>query len=192
MRVWLDPDRLQSVGLTADDVVTALQGQNVQVASGVLNQPPMDKPGAFQISVQTLGRLANPDEFGNIVVKQTANAMVRIKDIATVELAAQDYSTNSYLDLDPAVALGIFQRPGSNALSTAQAIQDTMEDLSKRFPPGLKYDHRLQPDPVHPAIGRRGRNRPSARRSSWSCWWSSCSCRPGAPPSFRSSPFRCR
>src|SRR5579864_7116427 len=139
MRIWLDPDRLQSLGLTAGDVVTALQGQNVQVASGVLNQPPVDKPGAFQISVQTQGRLAEPDEFGNIVVKQTANAIVRVKDIASVELAAQDYSTNSYLDLDPAIAIGIFQRPGSNALSTATAIENTMEDLSKRFPPGLKY-----------------------------------------------------
>ncbi len=139
MRIWLDPDRLQSVGLTAADVVTALQGQNVQVASGVLDQPPMDKSGAFQISVQTQGRLADPDEFGMIVVKQTANAIVRIKDIATVELAAQDYSTNSYLDLDPAIAIGIFQRPGSNALSTAKSIEQTMEDLSKRFPPGLKY-----------------------------------------------------
>jgi multidrug efflux pump len=139
MRVWLDPNRLQSVGLTANDVVLALQGQNVQVASGILNQPPMDKPGAFQISVSTLGRLANPDEFANIVVKQTATAIVRVKDVAAVELAAQDYSTNSYLDRDPAIALGIFQRPGSNALSTAQGIIATMDELSKRFPPGLKY-----------------------------------------------------
>ena len=139
MRIWLDPDRLQSVGLTASDVVVALQGQNVQVASGVLNAPPVDKPGAFQISVQTQGRLANPDEFGNIVVKQTANAVVRIKDIARTELAAQDYSTNSYLDRDPAVALGVFQRPGSNALSTSKAIIATMDDLAKRFPPGIKY-----------------------------------------------------
>ena len=97
----------------------------MQVASGVLNQPPVDKPGAFQISVQTQGRLADPAEFGNIVVKQTADAVVRIKDVATVELAAQDYSTNSYLDRDPAIALGIFQRPGSNALSTAQARSRT-------------------------------------------------------------------
>jgi hydrophobe/amphiphile efflux-1 (HAE1) family protein len=139
MRVWLDPDRLQSVGLTASDVVLALQGQNVQVASGVLNQPPVDKPGAFQISVSTLGRLADPNEFANIVVKQTASAIVRVKDVASVELAAQDYSTNSYLDRDPAIALGVFQRPGSNALSTAKAIIATMDDLSKRFPPGLKY-----------------------------------------------------
>ena len=140
MRVWLDPDRLQSLGLTAGDVVLALQGQNIQVASGILNQPPVDKPGAFQISVQTLGRLADPDEFGNIVVKQTADAVVRMRDVATVQLSAQDYSTNSYLDLSPAIAIGIFQRPGSNALATATAIQNTMKELSKRFPPGLKYD----------------------------------------------------
>ena len=140
MRAWLDPDRLQSLGLTANDVVNALAGQNVQVASGVLNQPPMDKSGAFQISVQTLGRLTSTEEFGNIVVKQTANAVVRIKDIARIELAAQDYSTNSYLDRDPAIAIGIFQRPGSNALSTAKNIKATMDELAKRFPPGLKYD----------------------------------------------------
>ncbi|MFZ0846207.1 MAG: multidrug efflux RND transporter permease subunit [Pseudolabrys sp.] len=139
MRVWLDPDRLQSLGLTASDVVTALQGQNVQVASGVLNAPPEEKPGAFQINVQTLGRLANVDEFGNIVVKQTANAVVRMKDVARTELAAQDYSTNSYLDLSPAIALGIFQRPGSNALSTSTAIIKTMDELAAQFPPGLKY-----------------------------------------------------
>ena len=140
MRAWLDPDRLQSLGLTAADVVLALQGQNVQVASGVLNQPPVNKPGAFQISVQTLGRLTNTEEFGNIVVKQTTNAVVRVRDIATVELAAQDYSTNSYLDRDPAIAIGIFQRPGSNALSTAKSIKNTMDELAKRFPEGLKYD----------------------------------------------------
>ena len=139
MRVWLDPDRLQSLGLTATDVTLALQGQNVQVASGVLNQPPVDKPGAFQISVRTLGRLADPTEFSNVVVKQTANAVVRLKDVAQVELAALDYSSNSYLDRDPAVALAVFQRPGSNALSTANSIRATMAQLAGRFPPGIKY-----------------------------------------------------
>jgi len=139
MRIWLDPDRLQSVGLTASDIVLALQGQNVQVASGVLGAPPVDNPRPFQISVQTLGRLKDTAEFSNIVVKQTADAVVRLKDVAKVELAAQDYTTNSYLDRDPAIALGIFQRPGSNALSTANNIKKTMEDLSKRFPPGVKY-----------------------------------------------------
>jgi hydrophobe/amphiphile efflux-1 (HAE1) family protein len=140
MRVWLDPDRLQSVGLTASDVVTALQGQNVQVASGALNQPPMDKPGAFQIAVQTLGRLANPEEFSSVVVKTVPGAVVRLKEVAQVELAAQDYTSNSYLDRNPAVGLAVFQRPGSNALATANAIRATMTRLSQRFPPGLKYD----------------------------------------------------
>jgi hydrophobe/amphiphile efflux-1 (HAE1) family protein len=139
MRVWLDPDRLQSLGLTASDVVLALQGQNLQVASGVLDQPPSPKQGAFQIAVQTLGRLANPDEFSNIVVKETGNAVVRLKDVARVDLAAVDYSSNSYLDLDPAVAIAVFQRPGSNALATANNIIATMDRLSQRFPPGIKH-----------------------------------------------------
>src|SRR3954464_12374950 len=139
MRIWLDPGRLQSLGMTATDVTQALQAQNIQVASGVLNQPPVEQPGAFQVAVQTLGRLANPEEFSNIVVKQTATAVVRLKDVAQVQLAAQDYSSNSYLGRDPAVALAIFQRPGSNALATADAIVKTMGDLSKRFPPGIKH-----------------------------------------------------
>src|SRR5499433_2107905 len=128
MRIWLDPDRLQSLGLTAGDVTAALQGQNIQVASGVLNQPPVARPGAFQIAVQTLGRLDSPDEFGAIVVKETPGAVVRLRDVATVELAALDYSSNSYLDHDPAVALAIFQRPGSNALATARGVTELMKD----------------------------------------------------------------
>jgi hydrophobe/amphiphile efflux-1 (HAE1) family protein len=139
MRVWLDPDRLQSLGLTAADVTNALQGQNIQVASGVLDQPPAAHQGAFQIAVQTLGRLDNPDEFGSIVIKQTPGAVVRLRDVATVQLAALDYSSNSYLDHDPAVALAIFQRPGSNALATAKGVNDLMQQLAKRFPSGVKY-----------------------------------------------------
>src|SRR3984957_16350502 len=101
MRIWLDPDRLQSLGVTASDVTAALQGQNIQVASGVLDQPPVAHQGAFQIAVQTLGRLANPSEFANIVVKQTANAVVRLRDAARVELPAGAPSSHSYLDRDP-------------------------------------------------------------------------------------------
>ncbi|MGE3229059.1 MAG: efflux RND transporter permease subunit, partial [Hyphomicrobium sp.] len=140
MRVWLDPDRLQSLALTSNDVVTALQRQNVQVAAGILNQPPLEQPGAFQISVQTQGRLADPDQFGQIVVKQSGDAVVRIKDIGRVELAALDYGVNSYLDKNPATGLGIFQLPGSNAIATAEKIKATMVELSKTFPAGLKYD----------------------------------------------------
>jgi hydrophobe/amphiphile efflux-1 (HAE1) family protein len=146
MRVWLDPDRLQSLGMTANDVTLALQGQNIQVASGLLNQPPVNQPGAFQISVQTLGRLADIEQFSNVVVKQTANAVVRLKDVAQVQLSGQDYSSNSYLNLDPAVAIAVFQRPGTNALATANAIRATMAEAAKRFPAGL--EHAIVYDPT--------------------------------------------
>ncbi len=139
MRIWLNPDRLQSLGLTASDVTAALQSQNIQVASGVLDQPPTAHQGAFQIAVQTLGRLNSPSEFGAIVVKQTPDAVVRLRDVADIQLAALDYSSNSYLDHDPAVAIAIFQRPGSNALATAKGITDLMAKLAQRFPPGVKY-----------------------------------------------------
>ena len=95
MQVWLDPSRLQSLNLTALDVTVALQGQNVQVASGVLNQPPMPNQASFQVAVRTLGRLSDPVEFGNIIVKQTSDAVVRIKDVARVELAPPDYKSAS-------------------------------------------------------------------------------------------------
>jgi hydrophobe/amphiphile efflux-1 (HAE1) family protein len=140
MRVWLDPDRLQSLGLTTNDIANALNAQNIQVSSGVLNQPPVDHPGAFQVAVQTLGRLDTPAQFGDIVVKETPGAVVRLRDVAKIELAALDYSSNSFLDHDPAAALAVFQRPGSNALATAQGISTLMVELSKRFPPGIKYD----------------------------------------------------
>ncbi len=139
MQVWLDPDRLQSLNLTATDVTQALQTQNLQVASGVLNQPPVPDQLAFQVAVRTLGRLSTPEEFGNIVVKQLGNAVVRLRDVAKVELIAQDYSSNSYLNRDPSVALAVFQRPGSNALTTGDNIKKTVEAMSKDFPPGLKY-----------------------------------------------------
>ena len=141
MRVWLDPDRLQSLGMTANDVTQALQAQNIQVASGVLNQPPVDKPGAFQIAVQTLGRLADPEEFANIVVKQTPNAVVRLQGRrAASSLPAQDYSSNSYLNLDPAVAIAIFQTAGLERARHRQGHpQDDGRAASKRFPPGIKY-----------------------------------------------------
>jgi hydrophobe/amphiphile efflux-1 (HAE1) family protein len=140
MQVWLDPDKLQSLNLTALDVTQALQGQNVQVASGVLNQPPVPSQLAFQVAVRTLGRLSDPEEFGNVIVKQTADAIVRVRDVARVELTGQDFTTNSYLDHEPAVAVAVFQRPGSNALATGNGVRATMALLAKDFPPGIAYE----------------------------------------------------
>ena len=137
MQVWLDPDKLQSLNLTASDVTQALQGQNVQVASGMLNQPPVANQLAFQIAVRTLGRLTDPDQFANIIVKQVGDAVVRVRDMGRVELTAQDFSSNSYLDQKPAVAIAVFQRPGSNALATGDAVRAMTAQLAKDFPPGL-------------------------------------------------------
>jgi HAE1 family hydrophobic/amphiphilic exporter-1 len=141
MRIWLDPEKVAARNLTAGEVVAALQAQNVQVSAGVLNQPPLPSPGAFQLNVQTLGRLADPAAFRDIVVKTDADGRItRLSDIARVELAAQDYGANGYLDRLSAVPLLIFQQPGTNALATATALKATMQSLSKDFPQGLAYD----------------------------------------------------
>ena len=141
MRIWLDPEKLAIRNLTAGDVVTALRGQNVQVAAGVINQPPVPKPGAFQLNVETQGRLADTEAFGNIIVKSDADGrVVRIRDVGRVELGAADYNRSGYLDERVAIPLGIFQRPGSNALATATLVESAMAELSKSFPHGLRYD----------------------------------------------------
>ncbi len=141
MRIWLDPEKLAVRNLTAGDVVTALRGQNVQVAAGVINQPPVPRPGAFQLNVETQGRLTTPEEFGRIIVKSDDQGRVtRVRDVARVELGAADYNRSGYLDERVAIPLGIFQRPGSNALATAALVQSAMAELSKSFPSGLRYD----------------------------------------------------
>ena len=139
MQVWLDPDRLSALNLTTTDVVAALKAQNVQVASGILNQPPVPNQRAFQIAVRTLGRLSDPQAFADIVIKQTDQALVRLKDVGRVEIAAQDYASTSFLDKDISINLGIFQRPGSNALATGNAVVAEMARIGKGFPAGLKY-----------------------------------------------------
>jgi hydrophobe/amphiphile efflux-1 (HAE1) family protein len=140
MRVWLDPDRIAQLGMTAGDVVAALREQNVQVAAGVIGQPPAPPGTAYQLTVSTLGRLAGAEEFGNIVIRTGADGRItRLADVARVELGARDYSLNSYLSGEQAVAMAIAQRPGSNALATADRIRATMKDLSQFFPEGLEY-----------------------------------------------------
>ncbi|MDZ4841714.1 MAG: multidrug efflux RND transporter permease subunit [Hyphomicrobium aestuarii] len=140
MRVWLDPAKVAARGLTAGEVVAALRASNLQVAAGALNQPPASSPGAFTLNVKTLGRLSSPDEFENIVIRaEPGGQVIRVRDVARVELGAQDYTVNAYLNNQTATALVIFQRPGSNAISTADAIKAEMERLKKDFPPGLTY-----------------------------------------------------
>ena len=141
MRIWLDPEKLAVRNLTAGDVVNALRAQNVQVAAGVINQPPVPQPGAFQLNVETQGRLTSPDQFGNIIIKSDSEGRVtRVRDVGRVELGAADYNRSGYLDERVAIPMGIFQRPGSNALATAALVQKAMADLAQSFPTGLQYD----------------------------------------------------
>ena len=139
-RIWLDPDRLAAFGLTAGDVVDALREQNVQVSGGSLGAPPNDLGSAFQVTVTTQGRLTSADQFEDVIVRASEDGrIVRVRDVASAEIGAREYVTNSYLNNKAAVALGIFQRPGSNALETADEIIAKMEELSQDFPAGLAY-----------------------------------------------------
>ncbi|MEM8855467.1 MAG: efflux RND transporter permease subunit, partial [Pseudomonadota bacterium] len=141
MRIWLDPDLLASYAMTASDVVESLRAQNVQVSGGLIGAPPEPADNAFQYTVTTQGRFDDARDFRYVIVKSTDDGrLIQLQDVARIELGAQDYITNSYLNNSPAVALAIFQRPGTNALNAAGEIIATMEELSERFPPGLGYE----------------------------------------------------
>lgn len=140
MRIWIDSERTFILGLTASDVVQGLRQNNVQIAAGVINKQPISSKGGFEYSVQTRGRLLTADEFEQVIVKRGEDGrVVRLKDVARVELAARDYSTNGYLDAAEALPIVIFQRPGSNALETATALRAEMEDIAKTMPQGVEY-----------------------------------------------------
>ncbi|CAN1722758.1 Efflux pump membrane transporter BepE [Hyphomicrobium sp. 1Nfss2.1] len=140
MRIWLDPERIALRGMTADEVLAALRAQNVQVAGGALGQPPQQNMGAFQLSLQLKGRLLQPTEFEDIVLKTGADGrVVRVKDVGRVELGALSYTTYGYQDEYPATVLIVTQQPGSNAIDTTNAIKAEMKRLSERFPKGLEY-----------------------------------------------------
>ena len=147
MRVWLDPDKIAHNNMTATDVVNALREQNVQVAAGTIGQPPVAKGAAkFQLSINTLGRLTTEKQFEEIVIKEGENGeILRVRDVARVELAARDYSVDSNLTGKPAAAMLIFQLPGANALSVSEAVRAQMEVLKKRFPPGVDFSIAYDP-----------------------------------------------
>jgi len=140
IRVWLDPEKLGSLGLTGGDVVRALREQNVQVTGGALGQQPAPADAQVQLTVTTQGRFEDARQFRDVIVKATPEGrIVRLQDVARVELGARDYNSNSYLDGKTAVGIGIFQRPGSNALTASDAIKAKMAEVSQDFPQGLEY-----------------------------------------------------
>ncbi len=173
LRAWLDPDKLASLNITALDVVTAISQQNLQVAAGQIGQEPVPRGQQFQLTINTLGRLVDPEQFANIIVKAGQNGVstlsgtssaagsgqsavlqsdsgtaslsqqsvgiVRLRDVAKVELGSQQYEQSCRLDGKPSVALNVFQMPGSNALDTASQVYAKMNELKTRFPDGLDY-----------------------------------------------------
>jgi hydrophobe/amphiphile efflux-1 (HAE1) family protein len=138
MRIWLDPDKVAAYRLNASEVLAALRAQNVQVAAGVLNQPPVPGDGAYQLNVQTLGRLAKPEQFADIVVKTDNRGRVtRIRDIGWVEVGAADYGSTAYKDRSDGLPLLIFAQPGANSLAVEHEVLSTIDQLKKSFPTGV-------------------------------------------------------
>ena len=146
MRLWLDPSLIAARGLTAGDVVAAVREQNVQVAAGSVGQAP-DSTAAFQVTVNTLGRLTDEEQFGDIIIRTGDDGQVtRLRDVARIEMGADAYALRSLLDGEPAVALQIIQSPGANALDVSAAVRETMARLEKNFPEGLSS--RIAYDPT--------------------------------------------
>src|ERR1700730_12780487 len=134
MRIWLDPDKVAAHNLSAGEVLAALRAQNVQVSAGVLNQPPVASREAYQLNVQTLGRLATPEQFGSIVLKADSQGRVtRLRDVGRVEVGASDYGSPAFMDRGPGMPLLIFAQPGANSLAVEHEVLSSMEQLVKDF-----------------------------------------------------------
>ena len=141
MRIWLSPDKLADHNLTPQDVITAVQEQNSQYAAGQFGQEPMEEVQPYTYSVNTKGRLVDAKEFGNIILSTDEDgAILRLKDVARIELGAQDYSVSSRFNGEPAVAFAVYLQSGANSLETAELVKAKMEELSKSFPQGITYD----------------------------------------------------
>ena len=140
MRLWLDPEKMASRNLSTSDVVQAIEQQNTQVAAGQIGQPPVNSGQVFQYTISTMGRLADPEQFAEMILKTDAGGrLVRLRDVARIELGAQGYDQTCTLDGQPSVALSIYQLPGSNALDIASLVREKMEELKARFPDGVDY-----------------------------------------------------
>jgi multidrug efflux pump subunit AcrB len=140
MRIWLDPQKMAYRGLSAGDVVLAIQQQNAQVAAGQIGQPPVPAGQEFQYTMTTLGRLVDPEQFGDMILKSdTQGRLVRMRDVARIELGAQAYDQTCTLDGRPSVALSVYQLPGSNALKTAGLVRAKMDELKAHFTQGVDY-----------------------------------------------------
>jgi len=158
MRIWLDPERVAAFNLTPADIIAAVRSQNTQVAGGVIAQPPVASQ-AFQPNLIFEGRLKEPADFDNIVLKSgTAGRLVRLKDVARTEIAGLAYVNNTYYLRNPAIGLQVLQRPGANALATMKVVEETMEKIGKEFPEGIEYSIGYNPTAfIADSIGELGK-----------------------------------
>ncbi len=146
MRIWLNPELLEARNLTTEEVLSAIREQNVQVAAGKIGTPPSDTDQDFELTVRTLGRLDSPEAFGEIIVKHDGpGRVVRLKDVARIELGSELYSWFAQYNGKPSIVMGIFQRPGANALDVAENIRKVMAEMSQDFPAGLDYSVPFDP-----------------------------------------------
>jgi len=135
MRIWLDPDRLTQLNLTPSDVISAVQSQNIQAALGRVGAAPITPNQQLQINIKTKGRLTRPEEFAGIVLRANADgSVVRVRDVARVDMSAKSQDRYSRFNGAPAAAIGIYQTPGSNAVDVARHVRETLAELSARFP----------------------------------------------------------
>ncbi|HWK52653.1 MAG TPA: efflux RND transporter permease subunit, partial [Steroidobacter sp.] len=140
MRIWMDPDRMRALGMTPSDIIQALRDQNAQLPAGSIGAPPLTEPVNFTYTMTTKGRLNTPEEFGQVVLRRDADGgIVRIKDVARVELAGQNYNFTSQLNGKAAVPVAVFLSPGANALEAMDAVKKRVHELSAAFPDGIEY-----------------------------------------------------
>ncbi|HEU5047193.1 MAG TPA: multidrug efflux RND transporter permease subunit [Rickettsiales bacterium] len=140
MRIWLNPQRIAERGMTAEEVVAAIRRQNVQVAAGVIGGPPYDKGIELQLPVNAQGRLTDVEQFNKIIIKRENGVVTYLKDVARIEIDAAEYGLRSLLDNKPAVAIPVFQAPGSNALDISNSVRKTMAELKQNFPEDVDYE----------------------------------------------------
>lgn len=177
MRIWLDPNKVAARGLTASDVVSAMQEQNVQVSAGQLGAEPMPTRSDYLLSINAQGRLQTEEEFGNIILKSGDNGeIVRLRDVARIEMGSGSYALRAQLNNKDAVGIGIFQSPGANAIELSDAVRGKMAELATRFPDGMSWK-----SPYDPTVFVRDSIRAVVdtllEAVIWWCWWSFCSCR---------------
>ncbi len=141
IRIWLDPEKMAAMGITATEVTQAVSNQNQDLAAGNIGQPPVEGQPAIQYQLSTLGQLENPEDFEDIVIRATNDgSVVRIRDIGRAELGASSYTSTTYLSKKPTSTIAVYQLPGANALQVSKAVQKAMEDLSKNFPDDIEYE----------------------------------------------------